>query len=430
MIKLTIARWVGAGFIATAVSLAPFLAARAATELTLWSMGADDDQWVKWIETIQARFETAHPDAKLKVSWYDLNALGVALNTALRAGQGPDIIYNEPDQKEFADGGFLMPLENVIDWSGIEPWARDAWSSQGHAWGVPISAYTDEIYYNKDMLVKLGVTLPSNGQLTQSAFLDLIGKTKAAGITPIATGTGDRDFPGSYLTFEGLLRKLGPDDYRNLLLGKLSYHDPRVIAVLTLTRHVADAGAFSKTFATMSLTDSYAYFFNKPGGLMFPQGTWYTGRAFKPAEKGGQPDGFNVGVMNFPAMDGGTCNECKTLAIGGGYSINADTKHKDLAVAFMDTMATPEMGTLWVANSYRQSGIKSDPSKMTGRYVAYFKELVDLNKGARYFIGIPQEILKPDCKDAFVQVINVALPAGLISVDDAAKRMDEACYQK
>jgi hypothetical protein len=29
-----------------------------------------------------------------------------------------------------------------------------------------------------------------------------------------------------------------------------------------------------------------------------------------------------------------------------------------------------------------------------------------------------------------VQVINVALPAGLISVDDAARRMDDACYQK
>jgi multiple sugar transport system substrate-binding protein len=249
-------------------------------------------------------------------------------------------------------------------------------------------------------------------------------------VTPIASGTGDRDFPGSYLTFEPLLRKLGPDDYRNLLAGKLSYSDPRVVAVLTYTKQLAEAGALPKTFATMSLTDSYAYFYNRPGGLMFPQGTWYTGRAFVPADKGGQPVGFNVGVMNFPAMDGGACNECKTLAIGGGYSINADTKHKDLAIAFMNTMATPEMGTLWVTSSYRQSGIKSDASKLTGQYAAYFQELVDLNKNAKYFIGIPQEHLKPQCKDAFVQVINVALPAGLISVDDAVKRMNDACYQQ
>jgi multiple sugar transport system substrate-binding protein len=430
MNKIAVARWFGTGLIVATASLAAVSSPRAETELTLWSMGSDQEQWVKWIETIQARFEKEHPDAKLKVSWYDLNALGVALNTALRAGQGPDIIYSEPDQKEYADSGYLMPLENIIDWSGIEPWAREAWSSNGHAWGVPISAYTDEIYFNKDLLKKLGVTLPESRQLSQAAFLDLINKAKAAGVTPIASGTGDRDFPGSYLTFEPLLRKLGPDDYRNLLAGKLSYSDPRVVAVLTYTKQLAEAGALPKTFATMSLTDSYAYFYNRPGGLMFPQGTWYTGRAFVPADKGGQPVGFNVGVMNFPAMDGGACNECKTLAIGGGYSINADTKHKDLAIAFMNTMATPEMGTLWVTSSYRQSGIKSDASKLTGQYAAYFQELVDLNKNAKYFIGIPQEHLKPQCKDAFVQVINVALPAGLISVDDAVKRMNDACYQQ
>ena len=100
------------------------------------------------------------------------------------------------------------------------------------------------------------------------------------------------------------------------------------------------------------------------------------------------------------------------------------------SVAFMNTMATPEMGTLWVTSSYRQSGIKSDASKLTGDYAAYFRELVDLNKNAKYFIGIPQEHLAPQCKDAFVQIINVALPAGLISVDDAVKHMNDACYQQ
>jgi multiple sugar transport system substrate-binding protein len=225
-----------------------------------------------------------------------------------------------------------------------------------------------------------------------------------------------------------MLRKLGTEDYGKLLQGKLSYADPRVVEVLNYTKQVA--AGLPKTFATMSLTDSYAYFYNKPRALMFPQGTWYTGRAFVSPDKGGQPVDFNVGVMNFPAMDRGACNNCVTLAVGGGYSINADTKHKDLAVAFMNTMATPEMGTLWVTSSYRQSGIKSDPSAMSGKYAAYFRELLHLNKGAKYFIGIPQEHLEGQCKDAFVQVINVALPAGLISVDDAVKRMDEACHQQ
>ena len=179
----------------------------------------------------------------------------------------------------------------------------------------------------------------------------------------------------------------------------------------------------------MTLTDSYAYFYTKPGGLLFPQGTWYAGRAFAPPDKGGQPAGFPLGIMNFPAMDGGACNECKTLAVGGGYSINADTKQRATAVAFMNEMATPEMGTLWVTSSSRQSGIRSDPSAITGPRKAYFEELMALNKDAKFFVGIPLDYVKGQCKETFIQVINVAFPAGLIGVDETINRMNAACYK-
>ena len=119
-------------------------------------------------------------------------------------------------------------------------WSTGTTSSPGHArsgcingktYGVPQEAYTNEIYYNKDLLKKLGVELPANAQFTQSQFLDLVKKAKAAGITPIAQGVGDRPFPGAYILGEALLRKLGKDDYRKLWTGKLSFEDPRVVEV-------------------------------------------------------------------------------------------------------------------------------------------------------------------------------------------------------
>src|SRR5262245_48969996 len=75
------ARWLGVVFIASMIAIVPQSAPRAATELTLWTMGGDQEQWVKWIDTLVARFEKQHPDAKVKVTYYDLNALNVALNT-------------------------------------------------------------------------------------------------------------------------------------------------------------------------------------------------------------------------------------------------------------------------------------------------------------------------------------------------------------
>jgi multiple sugar transport system substrate-binding protein len=416
------------GLALTALLTMSSLVAAQSKELTIWTMGGDQPGWVKWLDAISANFRKSNPGATVKITYYDKSALLVALRTALRAGQGPDIIYTEPDQIEFPDNGYLKALDDIVNWGNMQPWVRDGWTRNGHAWGVPCSAYTNEIYYNKKLMREIGVTLPPNGQVTQAQFLDILRKAKAAGIEPMVLGVGDRPFPGAYLSFEPMLRKLGPADYRKLLDGKLSYSDPRVVEVLKFVKEIVDLGALPKSFATMSLTDTYAYFFNRRV-LMFPQGTWYTQRAFAPPERGGQPKDFEVGIMTFPAMDNGACNNCKTLAIGGGYAISADTKNLTLAAGFLKELGTPEMGTLWVVNNFSQSGIKFDASKVTGPHTAYFQELERMKEGAKFFVGIPLNFLSGQCREAFVQVINVGLPAGLVSVDDAVKRMNAACYK-
>ena len=86
-------------------------------------------------------------------------------------------------------------------------------------------AYTNEIYYNKDMLKKLGVELPANAQFTQSQFLDLVKKARAAGITPIAQGVGDRPFPGAYILGEACCATR-QDDYGKMWTGKLRSGPP------------------------------------------------------------------------------------------------------------------------------------------------------------------------------------------------------------
>jgi multiple sugar transport system substrate-binding protein len=410
-----------------AVSWAPPSMAQT-KELTIWTMGGDQPGWVKWLEGITANFEKNNPGAKAKITYYEKTALGVALRTALRAGQGPDVLYTEPDQKEYAENGFLRPMNDLLNWDNVEPWAKGAWSTDDKVWGVPYSAYTNEIYYNKDLMKELGVTIPPNGQVSQAEFINILKKAKAANVEPLVIGAGDRPFTGAYISFEPMLRKLGPADYQKLLDGKLSYADPRVVEVLNFVKEVADLGALPKSFASLSLTDSYQYFFHRKG-LMFPQGTLYSQRAFAPADRGGQPDNFNMGVMNYPAMNGGACNNCRTLAISGGYSVNADTKNVDLAKGFLKELATPEMGNLWMVNNNSVPGVKADTSKITGKYAGYFKELDEMKKGSAYFVGIPLNFVSGQCRETFVQVINVGLPAGLVSVEDTVKRMNAACYK-
>jgi multiple sugar transport system substrate-binding protein len=397
--------------------------------LNVWSHEADEDAKVALREQAARDLEKAHPGVKVKITWYEKNPLLAALKTALPAGQGPDVFYVEPDWTEYVTAGYLEPLDDLVNWKTIQPWARQVWIHDGKTYAVPQEAYTNELYYNKDLLKKLGVELPANGQFTQSQFLDLVKKAKAAGITPIAQGVGDRPFPGGYIISEALLRKLGKDDYRKLYTGKLSFEDPRVVAVFTWTKELVDAGAYPKNFMTLKLGESHYYFYSKPGALMLPMGSWYTGRAFVPEDKGGQPKDFPIGIMQFPAMDGGACNQCKTSGIGASFAINAASKQKKLAAEFLNAMSTPEMGKRWIETVYLQSAVDVDVKQFSGPYASYFSELMDRQKGEDYFIGDPRDILEGKCKDTYAQVMNSAFPGGLLSVPDAIKMMNAACYK-
>jgi multiple sugar transport system substrate-binding protein len=397
--------------------------------LTVWSHEADEDAKVAFRELASRNLEKAHAGVHVKITWYEKNPLLAALKTALPAGQGPDVLYVEPDWTEYVTAGYLAPLDDLVDWKNIQDWARKVWVHDGKTYGLPQEAYTNEIYYNKDLLKKLGYELPPNAQFSQSQFLELVKKARAAGMTPIAQGVGDRPFPGAYIVGEALLRKLGKDDYRKLFTGKLSFEDPRVVEVFQWTKELVDAGAYPKNFMTLKLGESHYYFYSKPGALMLPMGSWYTGRAFVPEDKGGQPKDFPLGVMQFPAMDGGACNSCKTSAIGASFAINTASKQKQLAAEFLNAMSTPEMGKRWIETIYLQTAVNAEVKEFSGPYASYFTELMARQKGADYFVGGPRDMVEGQCKDSFAQVMNAGFPGGLLPVDQAIKMMNTACYK-
>ena len=117
------------------------------------------------------------------------------------------------------------------------------------------------------------------------------------------------------------------------------------------------------------------------------------------------------------------------VAVGASFAINAASKHKELAAEFLNAMSTPEMGKMWIETVYLQTGVKTDVEQFTGPYAAYFTELMERQKGAKYFIGMPRDIVTGQCKDAFAQVMNSGFPGGLLTVDQAVKMMNKACFK-
>ena len=411
---------------AALVSLFAAPTALRAQEITVWSHWAAEVSKRAYVEDVAKRFEASRPGVKVKITWYEKSALYASLKTALRAGQAPDVFYAEPDQTDYIDNNLLADLSTGINWANVEPWAKQVWTFGKGTYGFPLEASTVEVYYNTKLMNDLGVKVPANGQFDQAAFLDLVKKARAKGITPMAQGVGDRPYPGSYITHEALLKKLGLKDYDALMKGTLSWSDPRVVETLTFVKQLVDAGAFPASFTSLKLGESHIYFHTNPGALMFQVASWYTSRAFNPPDKGGQPVDFPLGIMQSPAMNNGACNQCKSLAVGGSYVVNAASPRKDLGIAFLNSFATPEMGNRWLENVLVQTGIKTDASKISGPHAAYFRQLAKADEGNVFFFGTPVQVMSGKPKEVFTQVINNALPAGSIGVDDVVKQMNAA----
>ena len=407
------------------LALAFCLQANAQVKLTLWSHWAAEKIKRDFVEDAIRRFEAANPGVKIEAQWYEKTALYAALKTALRAGTAPDLFYAEPDQVEYMENGLLLDL-SAVNWAAIEPWAKEIWSYKGKPYGMPLEAATVELYYNKKLLADLGIKVPANLQLSAQGLTDLAKRARAKNITPMSLGVGDRPYPGAYLVHEALLKKLGIQEYDDLLKGKLSWGDPRVVETLRVVRSWTDAGLLPTTFTTLKLGEAHGYFHTNPGAVTMLVGSWYTSRAFNPPDKGGQPANFPLGIMKFPAMPGAACNECRTLSVGGSYVANAATKHPKQAIAFLNSFANPEAASRWLENVLVQTGIKVDYSKMGGPHAAYFRELAATSQGAKYYFGIPIQKLQGKPKEVFTQVFNNAFPAGTISVEEAVKQMNAA----
>lgn len=416
-----------AGALACAALAGPVLAQTSQQTITMWSHWPDEQSKRGFVEERVKKFEAATPQCKVNLQFVQKSDLYASVKTSVRTGQAPDIFWLEPDEIAFARSGYLEPLDSYINLNNLEDWARQSWSHNGKVYGLPVEAYTVELYYNKDLMKKVGVTPPPGMQMSQAQFTDLVKKSAAAGITPVASGVGDRPYPGAYLLQEMLLRKLGLDDYRALLTGKLSFTDPRVIETMNWIKELVDAGAYPKSFSTLKLGESHYYFHTNPGAMMFPIASWYTGRAFVSAEKGGQPQGFPLGLMKYPAVNGAKCPECKTLAVGGSYVMYSRSKNKECAGKLLNSIATVENGNKWMEDVLLQTGVRTDPSRIQSIHAQYFKDLQDRSTGAKFFIGTPLHYMSGKCGDTFSQVLNRAFPAGLISVKDAAGQMDAAC---
>jgi multiple sugar transport system substrate-binding protein len=402
-----------------------------AVTLKFWSHWAEEENKKTVLMAAAKRFEQANPGATVEFTWWQKAEMFPAMRNAFTAGKGfPDVFYFDHEAREFVRAGWLADLTNGIDWKEVEDWAKATWTKPGPdgktgVWAVPLEFSTEEIYYNKDIFDKVGIKVPADYQFTSDEFLDLCKKIRAAGYDPCANGIGDSPVTGSYLNEYALSAQLGPDELAKLYLGEKSWKDSDVVTALSYVKKLLDVPVNPATYATMKVAEQHVYFHTLRKAAMYPVGGWYTGRAFVPPEKGGQPKDFRLGMLRYPVVPNGKGKNVMLCMVGGTIAVAEKSANKELALKLLQQVATIETGTMWVEKTAVLTGMKTRPA-IGGDFKEYFAEMARVHAGQKLAPVAHRLMLPPKLYEAYNAVLVQGWPLGLIKLEDALAKMEEA----
>jgi len=393
--------------------------------LKFWShWGAEEKSKIEVFREAIRRYEKANPDVEVRWVWYHKSMLKSAVASFIPMGIGPDLFYIDQEWTDFIEEGLLANLEDRINWDNVQPWAKEIWTFPEGIFGLQVEYWTSDLYYNKDIFKKLGIATPENNQFYTDDMKEIVEKCRTAGYEAFSCGIANSDYTGLFMGQELWLHKLGKENTEKLYNNELSWEDPRIVEVLNYWKELVDMRAYPANISEMKLAESYLYFYVDQKAAMFPMGAFYPTKAFMPPKDGGQPKKFKLGMMLYPAWKDGKGNNLSSLFPAAALGVSKASKYKEEVDELLAYFTNPKIGALWVGKTALPTNIKVDPKKTKSTYKWYLEMYDSVHTKSDYFIGIPSSQYTGKMRETVLQILNSAFPAGLISVEDAIKRLE------
>ncbi len=167
--------------------------ARAAATTIRWLHLEVTPQILKIWNDAAAEYHDANPDVEVRLQFLENEAFKAKLPTLLQSPDAPSMFYSWGGgvMRAQIETGALRPVAMDQAWqSRLNPAALSAFRYQDKIWGAPHQVSVMDIYYNKTLFKKAGVV--ADQIKTWDDLLAAVKTLKAAGITPIAVGGGDK----------------------------------------------------------------------------------------------------------------------------------------------------------------------------------------------------------------------------------------------
>ncbi|MBN1439395.1 MAG: extracellular solute-binding protein [Anaerolineales bacterium] len=304
-----------------------------------WSYETAEDR--KALMLGQAReFEQSHPNVIVVLTALDRSAYSHQIGTVLASDKPPHLFQSEGNWSfaEFAAAGLLMDLsaEAEAGW-GAEflPAALDRFVWDGRQYGVPKDASVVGLWYNKALFRQAGITAPPS---TWADFLSAIAKFKAAGITPIAVGEGDK-WSGAFW-WEYLALRLGGRAAIDAALSRRgAFTDPPFVQAGEELVSLIERKPFEPDHLALNTYPDASAIFGDGKAAMHLMGQWERENQ-KIFSTDGQGLGGDLEWFPFPALAGGDGHPADLLGGINGWLIAKDAPPE--ALEFLHFLISPE----------------------------------------------------------------------------------------
>lgn len=399
--------------------------AYADTNITVLHVSENAAQKAVW-DKAAADYNAQHKGVNVQFKYLENEAFKAKLPTMLQSADSrPEVFYSWAGGVMQAQNraGFVKDL--TADVGAVQatmlPAAVDAFKIDGKTVGVPFEMGLVAFYYNKKLFEKAGVK--AEDIKSWDDFLGAVKKLKAAGITPIVVGAGEKwpmHFYYSYLVMriggEHALAdaKAGKDGgFKNATfveagkrLHELAALEPFQPGYLT-TSHAQSAGIFGDGKAAMDLMGQWLL------GMQAPNST--TGKGL--AEE-------DIGILTFPIVSEGKGKATDTLGGINGWIVTKTAPPE--AVDFVKFFSQEKYAQDAAAAAAYIPVVKGTQSAITN---PLFRRLADVLAATTYHQNYFDQDLGPSV-GRVINDVSVSVAAGEMTPEAAAAAIQEAAEQQ
>jgi raffinose/stachyose/melibiose transport system substrate-binding protein len=321
--------------------VAPALVLAAPSVVQWWHIGTaanDKAMYQGWADA----YMKLHPDVQVQITVLENEAFKSKLTTVMQSGSPPDLFHSwgGGTMAEYAKAGLLRDISKFVKGTAfgnsMAPGVWQVYSYDGKNYGVPFDMGAITFWYNKDLLAKAGYTsFPGDWD----GFVAMVKKIKAAGITPIALGGGDK-WPAMHMWSYIALRLGGGQLFQDTFSGKNAkgFEDPTFVKAGQMLADLAALKPFQDGFLGATYPDEAALVGNGQAAMEL-MGQWAP-NVEKDSSSSKAGLGDKLGTAPFPSIKGGKGQLTDNIGGGNGYAVGKNAP--DAAVDFLKFIANKE----------------------------------------------------------------------------------------